>query len=106
MQADSGRTLRSLRVDGGATANDLLMQIQADLLDTEVVRPPAVEVTALGAARLAGRAISFFSPDGDRAGAGDGATSSVTRFLPTADHTHPERLRDLRARWHDAVGKA
>jgi glycerol kinase len=109
MEADSGRRLRALRVDGGATANNLLMQIQADLLGVEVQRPPAVEVTALGAARLAGRAIGFFAPPAERA-AGDPAAPGASRFAPTADHTGRQtRWADgqaLRARWQEAVGKA
>ncbi len=56
MEADSGERLRELRVDGGATANDLLMQFQADILGRPVVRPADVETTALGAAYLAGLA--------------------------------------------------
>ncbi len=98
MEADSGDKLRALRVDGGATANDLLMQIQADLLDAEVVRPAAVEVTALGAARLAGRAVGFFSAAG--------ATEEVRRFQPTRDHTTRQGMQALRARWQEAVAKA
>jgi glycerol kinase len=85
-------------VDGGATSNDLLMQIQADLLGVEVQRPPAVEVTGLGAARLAGRAIDFF--------AGDPASGPATAFAPTADHTRRAEGQALRARWQEAVGKA
>jgi len=54
MQSDAGAPIESLRVDGGATANDLLMQIQADLLGVPVVRPHVSETTALGAAYLAG----------------------------------------------------
>ncbi len=53
MEEDSGRRLTRLRVDGGATTNDLLMQLQADLLDVEIERPAQVELTAIGAARLA-----------------------------------------------------
>ncbi len=54
MEADSGITIRELRVDGGATANNLLMQLQADILQARVVRPEITEVTAIGAAYLAG----------------------------------------------------
>jgi glycerol kinase len=60
MQADSGIKLAALRVDGGAVANDFLMQFQADVLDTEVHRPEVTEVTALGAAYLAGMAVGFW----------------------------------------------
>ncbi len=60
VEADSGVTLSELRVDGGAAANDLLLQIQADLLGREVVRPAVLETTALGAAYLAGLATAFW----------------------------------------------
>ncbi|MEJ7678669.1 MAG: glycerol kinase GlpK [Segetibacter sp.] len=61
MEADAGEAIRELRVDGGAVSNDLLMQIQADVLNTVVVRPEVTEVTALGAAYLAGLATNFWS---------------------------------------------
>jgi glycerol kinase len=61
MQGDAGQSLVELRVDGGATANDLLMQFQADLLGVPVVRPSVTETTALGAAYLAGLASGFWS---------------------------------------------
>jgi glycerol kinase len=60
MQADSGLPLAQLRVDGGASANGLLMQIQADVLGIEVVRPKNAEATALGAAYLAGIAVGYW----------------------------------------------
>ncbi|OIQ25698.1 glycerol kinase GlpK [uncultured Vibrio sp.] len=60
MQADSGIKLSSLRVDGGAVANNFLMQFQSDVLDTEVHRPEVTEVTALGAAYLAGLAVGYW----------------------------------------------
>jgi glycerol kinase len=95
MSEDAGRPLTALRVDGGAAANDLLMQIQADLLGAEIIRPSMVESTALGAARLAA------------AGAG----------LPTTPHApapakvfRPQLSADNRAqalaRWKLAVAKA
>jgi len=59
--SDAGIRLAELRVDGGATANDLLMQIQADVLGTPVVRPMVKETTALGAAYLAGLAVGYWS---------------------------------------------
>ena len=61
MQADSGIRLETLKVDGGAVANNFLMQFQADVLDTEVQRPEVTEVTALGAAYLAGIAVGYWS---------------------------------------------
>ena len=60
MEADSGIRIKELRVDGGATANNLLMQFQSDLLHTRVVRPMVTETTALGAAYLAGLAVGFW----------------------------------------------
>jgi len=61
MEADSGISIKELRVDGGATKNDLLMQFQSDVLDTKVVRPTITETTALGAAYLAGLAVGFWN---------------------------------------------
>ena len=60
MTQDAGGSLRTLRVDGGAASNDLLMQFQADLLDVAVVRPTTVETTALGAGLLAGLAVGYY----------------------------------------------
>ena len=65
MQADSGIKLKQLRVDGGASANNLLMQLQADLLGVPVVRPKVAETTALGAAYLAGLAVGFWKSQTD-----------------------------------------
>jgi glycerol kinase len=61
MNADTGSALRSMKADGGAAANDALLQFQADILDLEVERPVVVETTALGAAYLAGLAVGFWS---------------------------------------------
>ncbi|MCF8275406.1 MAG: glycerol kinase GlpK [Flavobacteriales bacterium] len=63
MQKDSKITLNALRVDGGACANDLLMQFQSDILQTDVQRPKVIETTALGAAYLAGIAVGFYKKD-------------------------------------------
>ena len=60
MEADAGTSIKELRVDGGATANNLLMQFQADLLNCKVIRPEITETTALGAAYLAGLAVGFW----------------------------------------------
>lgn len=65
MEADSGIAIKELRVDGGATANNLLMQFQSDILQTNVVRPTVVETTALGAAYLAGLAVGYWSGTDD-----------------------------------------
>ena len=61
MEADSGISIKELRVDGGATTNNLLMQFQADILNTKVARPKITETTALGAAYLAGLAIGYWN---------------------------------------------
>ena len=61
MEQDAGSKMQILRVDGGASANNLLMQFQADVLGTEVERPQIIETTALGAAYLAGLAVSFWT---------------------------------------------
>jgi glycerol kinase len=60
MESDSGIEIKELRVDGGATQNDLLLQFQADILKADVVRPEVTEVTAIGAAYLAGLAVGFW----------------------------------------------
>jgi glycerol kinase len=65
VEADSGVRLDELRVDGGAAANDLLLQIQADILGRDVVRPAVTETTALGAAYLAGLATGFWKSTDD-----------------------------------------
>ena len=61
MEADSGSSIKELRVDGGATVDDLLMQIQADVLGAIVVRPQITETTAMGAAYLAGLAVGYWN---------------------------------------------
>ncbi|MFL5501445.1 MAG: glycerol kinase GlpK [Gemmatimonadaceae bacterium] len=65
MEADAGIRLKELRADGGASANDLLMQLQADMLNVPVVRPRVAETTALGAAYLAGLAVGFWKSQAD-----------------------------------------
>ena len=60
MEKDSGIDLKSLKVDGGASANDFLMQFQADIVNTQVRRPACIETTALGAAYLAGLAVGYW----------------------------------------------
>lgn len=60
MEKDSGISIKELRVDGGATANNLLMQFQSDILNTKVLRPKVTETTALGAAYLAGLAVGYW----------------------------------------------
>jgi glycerol kinase len=98
MAEDAGRPLTSLRADGGAAANDLLMQIQADLLGTEIIRPAMVESTALGAARLAARGAGL-----DPGSAGGESAGATTVFTPRM--TSGDRARAL-ARWREAVARA
>jgi glycerol kinase len=86
-------------VDGGATANDLLMQIQADVLGIPVERPIVRETTALGAALLAGLASGFY-PD---AAAVTVARRTERRFEPSADEAGRQRLR---AAWQKAVERS
>jgi len=95
MVEDAGRPIRSLRVDGGAAANDLLMQLQADLLGVEIVRPAMVESTALGAGRLAAQAIGLQTPAGD--------PGHTTVFKPRMALAEREKVL---ARWREAVAKA
>ena len=81
MQADTGRRLQELRVDGGAAVNNLLMQIQADLLDCPVVRPRLVETTALGAACLAGLAVGLYRSPTEIAA----RRAEARRFVPAME---------------------
>src|SRR5690606_23351470 len=60
MEADSGISIKELRVDGGATVNDQLMQFQSDILNADVIRPGITETTAMGAAFLAGLAVGYW----------------------------------------------
>ena len=95
MQADSGIVLKSLRVDGGAVANNLLMQFQADILGVPVERPAVTESTALGAAYLAGLAVGFWTKDQVS------ASGAIDRtFEPQMD----EKMRsELYKGWQKAV---
>jgi glycerol kinase len=97
MQADAGRSISALRVDGGAAANDLLMQIQADLLGVQIFRPEMVESTALGAARLAARGVGL--PRAEKVG----ETARVRMFMPSLA---PAARDEMLARWQTAVAKA
>ena len=99
MAADSGEGLRALRVDGGAAANDLLLQLQADLLGVPVERPVVAETTALGAAYLAGLAIGYWREPADI----ESNWALDRRFEPTmADDRRRSMLHD----WHRAVERS
>ena len=99
MQRDAGRPLVELRVDGGATANDLMMQFQADVLGVAVVRPAVTETTALGAAYLAGLAVGFWS-----------STREVTDNWQVGRRFEPQMPRERAAErlhaWSRAVERA
>jgi glycerol kinase len=94
--ANGGAPVAELRVDGGASVNNLLMQFQADLLGIPVVRPKVVETTALGAAYLAGLAVGTYSSL-DELAAQWQAERSFTPTLPR------ERAAELMAKWERAV---
>ncbi len=99
MAADSGIRLQALRADGGAAANDLLLQLQADLLGVAVQRPAITETTALGAAYLAGLAVGYWS----------GLDEIATQWRAEAEFTPtmPAERRDaLYAGWQRAVERA
>ena len=99
MQADSGLTLRTLRVDGGAARNDFLLQFQADVLGVPVQRPAVVETTALGAAYLAGLAVGFW-PSRE-------AIEEQWTVERTFEPQMPAKTRDaLYAGWQRAVERA
>jgi glycerol kinase len=99
MQRDAGITLSELRVDGGAAANNLLMQFQADVLGVPVVRPKVLETTALGAAYLAGLAVGYW----EDAGAIRDNWRIDRAFEPTMQR---DRVLELRARWEKAIARA
>jgi glycerol kinase len=99
MKQDSGIPMNGLRVDGGASANNLLMQFQADILQVPVVRPKVIETTALGAAFLAGLAVGFWK---DRA--------EVSRGWQVDRIFEPQMSLDesahRRSRWNEALRRA
>ena len=99
MESDSGITIKELRVDGGATADDLLMRFQSDILNTVVVRPVITETTALGAAYLAGLAVKFW-PD----------KQSIMQQWQAEQKFHPVMNEEQRTRllneWQRAVRTA
>ncbi len=99
MAADLGAPLAELRVDGGAAANDLLMQRQADLLAVPCVRPKVIETTGLGSALLAGLATGVWSSLDEVAS----SWAEDRRFTPEGD---AGELRETRQRWAEAVARA
>jgi glycerol kinase len=96
VQTDTATPLPELRVDGGASANDALMQFQADMLGVPVVRPAMTETTALGAALLAGLAVGFWKPQGEILE----LALHESRFEPQMPRSKANALRE---RWKEAV---
>ncbi|MHC4715492.1 MAG: glycerol kinase GlpK [Planctomycetota bacterium] len=99
MEADAGVCIAEVRVDGGAAANDLLMQLQADVLGVPVLRPAMLETTAVGAACLAGLAVGFWQDLADLAGQWR-ADRTFTPAMPA------EQVAGLRANWLKALDRA
>ena len=91
--------LSALKVDGGASANNFLMQFQADIIDTPVLRPACIETTALGAAYLAGLAVGFWSDQEEIVAKG----TTFRAFEPKMDES--DRQKRLRG-WDKAVGRS
>jgi glycerol kinase len=99
MERDAGIALAELRVDGGAAANNLLMQFQADVLGVAVVRPRVLETTALGAGYLAGLAVGYWSDAADVAR----NWRVDRRFEPAMPR---ERVAEMRAQWDKALARS
>ena len=98
MQKDAGVRLASLKVDGGASRNNLLMQFQADLLGASVVRPEVTETTALGAAYLAGLAVGFWSSL-------DELRSQWKAERVFSPEMPQDKVEQAKAGWAEAVGR-
>jgi glycerol kinase len=99
VQTDTGTPLPELRVDGGASANDALMQFQADILGVPVVRPAITETTALGAAYLAGLGSGFWKEVKQISD----LPREQRRFEPSLQRSQVDALRE---RWNEAVSRA
>ena len=96
MQKDAGITLKELKVDGGASRNNLLMQFQADILGTSVIRPEVTETTALGAAYLAGLATGYWESIGHI----KSQWAMNKEFTPSAG---ADEVNTLKAGWKNAI---
>ena len=96
---DSGINLTALKVDGGATANNFLLQFQSDILDVNIERPEITETTALGAAYLAGLAVGFWKSKGEIAQ----NWSISKKFRPQMEEVKRNKLYEG---WQKAVGKS
>ena len=103
MERDSGITIESLSVDGGATANGFIMQFQADILGIPVLRSSSVELTALGAAHLAGLAVGYWEDREELLHNQKWSNDGFETFEPQAEAADVERWLDG---WHDAVERS
>jgi glycerol kinase len=99
MQADSGLPIKEVRVDGGATINNHLMQFQSDIIGTDVIRPKVTETTALGAAYLAGLAVGFWNSIDD-------LQQYWQKDKTFAPEMPGEQVKDLQRNWKKAVKAA
>ena len=95
---DAGIELKELRVDGGAAANNVLMQFQADILNTTVIRPKIIETTALGAAYLAGLAVGYWSDIHEIRQ----HWHKEKEFIPSGEQ---QKMEELKEGWRDAVDR-
>jgi glycerol kinase len=103
MRGDAGGSVHELRVDGGAAANDGLMQFQCDILGIPVVRPAVTETTAYGAAYLAGLAVGFWKDSTNGDDAPNSNQNKERRFTP---QMLPVQAAALRGRWNEAVARS
>jgi glycerol kinase len=99
MRTDSGIDVKELRVDGGVCQSDLLMQFQADILDVPILRPQIFEITALGAAYLAGLVVGFWQDSAEL----ENHWRLERRFEPRMSNMHRESLKST---WHEAVKRS
>jgi glycerol kinase len=99
MEADSGIETKELRADGGAAANELLLQFQSDILGIPVVRPQTLETTALGAAYLAGLAVGYWDDQEEI----KSQWKVDRKFMPSMDAEHVD---ELRAGWDKALARS
>ncbi len=99
MEQDMGHEMRELRVDGGASANNFLMQFQADMLRKQVIRPKCIETTSLGAAYLAGLAVGYWKSTQDVLE----NWQSDRKFVPSMEE---KKQKELLQGWHEAVKRS
>ncbi|MCB1158260.1 MAG: glycerol kinase, partial [Leptospiraceae bacterium] len=96
MENDTGKKLKNLKVDGGATSNNFLMQFQADILNTKVLRPDNIDTTVLGAAYLAGLQTGFFSSV-------DALKKEMVQFKEFEPHMKKAKREEEIKAWNEAI---